>query len=185
MSRTCVYLFLLISMARMSIQGISDNKADTDDMNPFAEAASAFFQDGNAAGNLGAVGGLISNFIQSEGGKQLGDMIMGAATNNGAATGQILAGIGTLLSAQNSGGGGAGGVDPALLSNVLSMFADSASGGSLGGHHHEGAPAKSRSAPQDDSGPGFDIGSVLGLISKEEHVNLVYIFYLVFLQRYC
>lgn len=85
-----------------------------DDPNPFAEAAQAFLQgDGKGGPDLA---GMMGNFMQSEEGKQLGGMLMGAAINGGGA--QLLSGLGSMLN------GGKGGFDPAMLGSMLGMLAD-------------------------------------------------------------
>lgn len=115
------------------------NKVD-DDPNPFAEAAQAFLN-GNKGPDLG---GMLGTFMQSEEGKQLGGMLMGAAVNNGGA-GQLLSGLGSMLGSNSN----QGGLDPALIGNVLGMLADSGNTGS-----------------KKTADEGLDIGNLMSMASS-------------------
>lgn len=108
-------LFLVITLlVKVSVQNTQDNEVD--DKNAFAEAATNFLKDQN---NMQNIGSIMSNLMQSEGGKQIGDMLMGMAGNNGDATAKVLQGLGSVL---NQNADGKGGLDPAMLGSVLSML---------------------------------------------------------------
>lgn len=110
-------LFLVIAflvVIKTSTQDTLDNEIN--DKNAFAEAASDFLKDQKNVQNIGS---MMNNFMQSEGGKQIGDMLMGMATNNGDATAKVLQGLGSILSQKQD---GKGGLDPAMLGSVLSML---------------------------------------------------------------
>lgn len=120
MVRVHFFLLVIAAFAKVTLQDVSDNEVD--EKNPFVDAAADFLQNQDNLQNLGS---LVGNFIQSGGGKQIGDLLMGAATNNGAATAQILQGLGAMMN-QNAQGGKPG-LDPALLGTVLSMVSAGAS----------------------------------------------------------
>lgn len=94
---------------------------------PFLDMASSFLENlsqGQGGGGGGGVGfegiagiaSVIGNMMQSDGGK--------TAQPSGAA--QIIAGLGSLLAANNGGGSG---FDPSIIGNVIQMFAAANSGG--------------------------------------------------------
>lgn len=101
-----------------------------DEPSPFLDIASSFLEsfsqgqgNGGGGGGLDGIAGIasmIGNMVQSSDG--------GKSQPSGAA--QIIAGLGSLLAA-NSGGGnrGAGGFDPSIIGNVISMFASANNGG--------------------------------------------------------
>nr|CAD7592942.1 unnamed protein product [Timema genevievae] len=104
--------------------------------NPFLEAARTLLQDqlqgrgGGGGGVAQGLGGLVQGFLQSDGGRHLGDMLMGGgkpgAGGGGNPAADILSGIGSLIAstgANNQGGGGGGGIDPQLIGQMMSMFA--------------------------------------------------------------
>lgn len=143
-------LLLTLSLGEINSNTIDDtdyrsgNKLD-DDPNPFAEAAQAFLQNGKAAD----IGGMIGNFMQSDEGKQLGGMLMGAALNNGGAA-QLLSGLGSMLSNGDDQKASGSGFDPSILGNIVGMMADAAGkeGGKKGGN---------------DEGP--DLGNIMNMAS--------------------
>lgn len=76
---------------------------DTDASDAFMEAAQALFSGANN-NDIGGLQDVASAFMQSDAGKQVGDMLTGGkAKNNG--VGEILSGLGTLLSGSRGGQG--------------------------------------------------------------------------------
>lgn len=106
-------VLVLISCISFSTQSVDDNEVEVEDVNPFKEAASAMFQN-NGQMDLS---GILGNLLQSGGAKQLGDMLLGAITKNNDITSQIMQGLGSILDQKE---GGKGGLDPAVLGNVMS-----------------------------------------------------------------
>lgn len=98
-----------------------------DEPSPFLDIASSFLesfsqnQNGGGGSGLDGIAGIasmIGNMVQSsDGGKQ----------QSGAA--QMIAGIGSMIAASQGGNGGGGGFDPAMIGNVISMFAAANGGG--------------------------------------------------------
>lgn len=98
---------------------------------PLLDAARQMLQDSldsrgggaGAAQGLGAVGGLLQSFMQSDGGRQLGDMLLGGGKGaGGGAAAEILSGLGSLL----AGGKGDGpSLDPAIIGHMMDIFTKS------------------------------------------------------------
>lgn len=101
-------LTLLLSSTK---QETSDNEVD-DKVSAFADVAQSLLQDQDLSS-------LVNNLIQSDGGRQIGSALMGAMGN-----GQVMEGLGSILS-QAGGGGSKGGFDPSIIMNVLSMMGSS------------------------------------------------------------
>lgn len=118
------------------VKTTSGNSID-EEINPFAEAAAAILQEQNAQN----IGGILNNIVQSGGAKQIGDMLMNAATNEN--TGQILQGLGSML------GGAQGQFDPSILGNVLSSFMQT---------------QNQRTNNEEHDSNGFDFASLLTLV---------------------
>lgn len=97
---------LLLSLTK---QETSDNEVD-DKVSAFADVAQSLLQDQN-------IGSLVNNFIQSDGGRQLGSAVMGAMNN-----GQVMEGLGSILS---QAGGNKGGFDPSMIMNMLALMGSS------------------------------------------------------------
>lgn len=116
---------LLLSSTK---QDSSDNEID-DKVSAFADVAQSLLQDQN-------IGSLVNNFMQSDGGRQIGSAVMGAISN-----GQVMEGLGSILS--QAGGGNKAGFDPSIITNVLALM-----GGS--GRNSRGES-------------GFDFGELLSL----------------------
>lgn len=96
---------------------------------PFLDIASSFLESfsqgqGNGGGSGGGLDGIagiasmIGNMVQSSD--------SGKSQPSGAA--QIIAGLGSLLAANGGGGNRAGGFDPSIIGNVISMFASANNG---------------------------------------------------------
>ncbi|KRT79775.1 hypothetical protein AMK59_6652 [Oryctes borbonicus] len=96
--------------------------------------------------NLKNLGGAISNFMQSDGGKQIGSMIMNGLKDGGGNVimNQLLQGVGNLMQQQTSVGdakrgdsgslgAGMGGLSPELMGSLLNMMMQAKSGDPSGG----------------------------------------------------
>lgn len=101
-----------------------------DESSPFLDIASSFLENlnqnqnggGSSLDGIAGIASMIGSMMQpSEGGKAQQGGQSGAA--------QIIAGLGSLLTA-NAGGRGGGGFDPSMIGNVIQMFAASQSSGS-------------------------------------------------------
>lgn len=184
-----VLILVIAVLAKNTIQDETDNEVD--DKNVFADAAVNFLKDQQ---NLKHIGSAMNDFIQSGGGKQLGDMLMGAASgDNGAAAGQILQGLGSLMSQNqkgkggfdpsligsvlgmlNSGGGKSNdkGIDPSLIGNVLSMLTTNNKEGGKGFDPSMiGNVLSMLNTDNKEGGKGFDpsmIGNVLSMLNPDE-----------------
>lgn len=105
---------LLLTLTK---QETSDNEID-DKATAFADVAQSLLQDQN-------IGSLVNNFMQSDGGRQLGSALMGAVSN-----GQVMEGLGSILSQT---GGNKDGFDPSIITNVLAMMTSNSGRSSQGG----------------------------------------------------
>nr|CAD7462880.1 unnamed protein product [Timema tahoe] len=148
--------------------------------NPFLEAARTLLQDqlqgrgGGGGGVAQGLGGLVQGFLQSDGGRHLGDMLMGGgkpgAGGGGNPAADILSGIGSLIAstgANNQGGGGGGGIDPQLIGQMMSMFAgggvsDEDGDNSVDINNNEVGAGNGKRKP---AAPGVDWESMLSLAS--------------------
>lgn len=152
MARINIIFLVIAALAKTTLQNTADNEVD--DSNPFIDAAAGFLQDQDNLQNLGS---LMSNFIQAGGGKHIGNMLVGAAQNNGGATAQILQGLSSIMTPNSQ--EGKTGLDPALLGSVLSMVS-------------AGAAASQRKKDQ-----GFDPSNLLSLagnfLSQEGNLEAV------------
>lgn len=118
----------LLSLFHPGLQNIQNNEVDDD--NPIGAGFASIFGGANAGpDDMPDLAGMVSSFMASEGGKNIGNMIMGAATgagggqNNNVVAAQILQGIGSLLTqTDNAGGGRGGGIDPSIIGTVISMM---------------------------------------------------------------
>ncbi|KAF2892609.1 hypothetical protein ILUMI_13567 [Ignelater luminosus] len=115
-------LTIILMIFALGTASSNDAKKDTleNDIHAYAQMASSFLNEANTD-NLG---GIISNLVQSEGGKQLGDMLMGMGNNKN--TNQILQSLGSLISQS---GGANGGFDPTILTSMLNVFQTSETDG--------------------------------------------------------
>lgn len=126
----CIVSLVIFSISGSAYTTQRTNDAVTDEGSPFLDMASEFLstlgnQQGGGGGGGAAAGlsGIASMLLplmanaNSGGGKSAGNDGMGA----------ILSGIGSMLAAGanggGAGGGGGGGFDPALIGNVIQMFA--------------------------------------------------------------
>lgn len=85
-----------------------------EEVNPFVEAAKSLLKDqlkNKDGGGLGAITGMVKNFMQSESGKHIGDMIR---------NGDLLSSFSSLL--DKDGDSSSGGIDPQLISSMLGMM---------------------------------------------------------------
>ncbi|XP_053673954.1 uncharacterized protein LOC128724210 [Anopheles nili] len=129
---------LLVTLVVLAISGGAFTAHDADEGSPFLDMATEFLSSmgnqqggggGGAAGLSGIASMLLPLMANANGGGKAG------GGNDG--MGAILSGIGSMLAAGANGGGGTngGGFDPALIGNVIQMFAGAASGG--GGRDHD------------------------------------------------
>ncbi|KAJ4446320.1 hypothetical protein ANN_13015 [Periplaneta americana] len=150
------------------------DKTQKEDPNPLIETVKALLQD--QLKNPGGVGpatvsGMLQNFMQSDGGRNLGDMLMGAAkSNDGANAADILSGLGSIL-ANTAGGQGKsneGGIDPQLIGQMVSMFANQAMSDNgddnVDVNNNEIKKGKSKKAGGKDA--GVDWESMIGLATS-------------------
>ncbi|XP_069695757.1 uncharacterized protein [Periplaneta americana] len=162
-------IVLLVTLALTSAQ-----QTQKEDPNPLIETVKALLQD--QLKNPGGVGpatvsGMLQNFMQSDGGRNLGDMLMGAAkSNDGTNAADILSGLGSIL-ANTAGGQGKsneGGIDPQLIGQMVSMFANQAMGDNgddnVDVNNNEIKKGKSKKAGGKDA--GVDWESMIGLATS-------------------
>lgn len=89
------FLFLVILMIfHPSLQDTNDNNVDTEDINPFAEAASAILKEQTAQN----IGSMVTSFMQNGGAAKIGDAIAKLGSEN---AGQLLQGLGSLIGSNN------------------------------------------------------------------------------------
>lgn len=177
-AKSLTVLLSLFFISLSQCQNIHTNRIDDldneihvenskEDVNPFAEVASAFMQ-GDHGGDLG---GMLNNFIQADGGKTIGNMLMGAVSQNEDATSQILSGIGSMLSNNDAGAA----LNPSLIGNMISMMA--AAGGDQSKHGSSNDAMTStimslvgnfltnQNQQQQQSGDQLDFGSIINFLS--------------------
>lgn len=112
------------------------NNEEEEESNPFVDAARALLQDSlqNKQDGFGTMGVVLQTFLQTDGGRQIGEMLMGggksSAGGGGGGAADIISGIGSLLAGggNNQQGGGGGGINPELISHVVDMFASGVQG---------------------------------------------------------
>jgi hypothetical protein len=133
-----LYVVLVVAMVTLTAEQVAKSDHAEEEPNPLIEAAKSLLQDqlqNQGPGAAQAVSGLLQNFIQSDGGRHLGHMLMGAMkSNNGANTADILSGLGSILSTATAGQakGNEGGFDPQLIGQMVSLFANQAMSGDNG-----------------------------------------------------
>lgn len=122
MKFTLIIVMISVQFCALAYSTQRPNQRE-EEPSPFLDIASTFLesfnQNQNGGGSsLDGIAGIASMIgsMMSDGGK---------AQPSGAA--QIIAGLGSLMSANNGGGGG--GFDPSMIGNVIQMFAASSSGG--------------------------------------------------------
>ncbi|XP_021926119.1 uncharacterized protein LOC110832943 isoform X1 [Zootermopsis nevadensis] len=129
-------IVILVTIMTLTNAQRTDNEHKDEEPNPLIEAAKALLQDQlQNQGAAQAVTGLLQNFMQTDGGRNIGDMLLGAAkSNNGANAVDILSGLGSILSSATAeqGKGNEGGIDPQLIGQMVSMFASQAMSGHNG-----------------------------------------------------
>lgn len=128
-------VFIIIAIST-NVHGT--DKESQEEPNPLIEAATQLLQDhlqnqgGGGGGGGQSLGGMLQNLLQSDGGRHLGDMLMGAAkSNNGGNAADILSGLGSLLASSGQDKNN-GGLDPQLIGQMVSMFANQAMTGDNG-----------------------------------------------------
>ncbi|PSN58281.1 hypothetical protein C0J52_00110 [Blattella germanica] len=152
----------------------TEQQQTNEEANPLIEAATALLQDhlqnqGGAGGAGQGLGGMLQNLMQSDGGRQLGDMLLGAAkSNNGGGAADIISGLGSLLAATGQGKSGEGGLDPQLIGQMVNMFASQMADGNgdddnnvdINNNEIKKGKAKKKASSKD---PGIDWESMINL----------------------
>ncbi|ETN60078.1 hypothetical protein AND_008311 [Anopheles darlingi] len=158
----CIVLLVIVSLCGRvyTVQRSSDGG---DEGSPFLDMATEFLSTlgnqqqggGGGGGGGGAAAGLtgIASMLLPLMANANGGGSGGKANNDG--MGAILSGLGSMLAA-GAGGGGAGsggaGFDPALIGNVLQMFAGAASAGGGGGDEADEPVVRRQQQQQQQSG---------------------------------
>ncbi|XP_049547959.1 uncharacterized protein LOC125959192 [Anopheles darlingi] len=158
----CIVLLVIVSLCGRvyTVQRSSDGG---DEGSPFLDMATEFLSTlgnqqqggGGGGGGGGAAAGLtgIASMLLPLMANANGGGSGGKANNDG--MGAILSGLGSMLAA-GAGGGGAGsggaGFDPALIGNVLQMFAGAASAGGGGGDEADEPIVRRQQQQQQQSG---------------------------------
>ncbi|RZB73453.1 uncharacterized protein BDFB_004767 [Asbolus verrucosus] len=100
-------ILVILVIVNPSFEGTTDNRIE--DVDPLDEAKAAIWKEQNAQN----IGGMLNNLMQSDGAKQLGDMLVNAA--GGESGKQILQGLGSILGQGQN-------LDPSVLGAAMSMF---------------------------------------------------------------
>lgn len=104
-------LFCVLMISSFTLQN------EEEETNPFVEAARSLLQDSLQGQDAGqGLGGMVQNFLRTDGGKQLGQMFAG----QGAGAGDLLGGLGSLLAGA---GGGNNAINPQLIGHLVEAFA--------------------------------------------------------------
>jgi hypothetical protein len=181
MKKSLLLFHIVILVATVTITNAQRTKQETngEEPNPLLDAAKALLQEqlqNQGAGSVGqAVTGLLQNFMQSDGGRHLGHMLLGAAkSNNGANAADILSGLGSILSSVTTeqDNSNEGGIDPQLIGQMVSMFANQAMSGGDGDsnnnvdiNNNEIKRGKNRNKVGDNDA-GIDWESMMGFASN-------------------
>ncbi|EDS38649.1 conserved hypothetical protein [Culex quinquefasciatus] len=126
----CVITLVIFSISGSAYTTQRSNVQD-DEGSPFLDMASEFLQSlnqnqGGGGGGGGAAAGLsgIASMLLPLMANAAGGGGSGSSKSGNDGVGAILSGIGSMLAnSQGGGGGGGGGFDPALIGNVIQMFA--------------------------------------------------------------
>lgn len=112
----------ILSLCLILSNGLSQAHTKDEEPSEFLDMATSFLQQtlaSQSSGQGGSAGGdALSGIAQLVGGMMQSD----GKGNNGVGAAQIINGLSSLMSNANGGQGG-GGIDPALIGNVLEMFA--------------------------------------------------------------
>ena len=168
-------MFIIFIIIAISTNANGMEKEAQEEPNPLIQAATQLLQDhlqnqGGGGGGQG-LGGMLQSLLQSDGGRHLGDLLMGAAkSNNGGNTADILSGLGSLLASSGQ-DKNTGGLDPQLIGQMVSMFANQAMSGDNGDgdtnnvdiNNNEIKKSKTKKASSNDG--GIDWESMLNLAS--------------------
>ena len=172
-----IYVFIGFILISISTKVQGTEKDSQDEPNPLIQAATQLLQDhllnqGGGGGGQG-LGGILQNLLQSDGGRHLGDMLSGVAkSNNGGNAADILSGLGSLLASSGQDKNN-GGLDPQMIGQIVSMFANqamSADNGDEGSNNvdinnNEIKKGKTKKKASSNDG-GVDWGSMLNLASS-------------------
>lgn len=90
MARYFFLLLVTLSIFHPSLQDTNDNDVDTEDVNPFAEAAAAILKEQTGKN----IGSMINNFMASGGAAKIGDALSKLGSEN---AGQLLQGLSSLI----------------------------------------------------------------------------------------
>lgn len=101
MARHCFLLLVTLLIFHPSLQDTNDNNVDTEDVNPFVEAASDILKEQTAQN----IGSLVTSFMQNGGAAQIGDALSKLGSEN---AGQLLQGLSSLIGSNNKEGDGEG-----------------------------------------------------------------------------
>lgn len=144
----CIWLMPIMAVLLVNAHTTQRPSQVADDSNPFFDMASAFLQEtlanqngGGGGGGMGGIASIIGSLMQPDGAKSGGgaggigaiaslignlmqpDSESGKSNGGG---GQILAGIGSIISNMNQGNNeGGGGFDPSMIGNIIEMFTNS------------------------------------------------------------
>lgn len=106
-------LFCVLMISSFTLQN------EEEETNPFVEAARSLLQESLQGQDAGqGLGGMVQNFLRTDGGKQLGQMFAG----QGAGAGDLLGGLGSLLAGAGAGGGN-NAINPQLIGHLVEAFA--------------------------------------------------------------
>ena len=171
---------ILIGIITSTAAQRTKHETRDEEPNPLIEAAKALLQDHlqnqGGGGAAQTVTGLLQNFLQSDGGRHIGGMLMGATkSNNGVNAVDILSGLGSILSSATAeqGKSNEGGIDPQLIGQMVSMFANQAMNANNGDgesnnnvdiNNNEIKKVKNKKKGGDDT--GIDWESMIGLASN-------------------
>ncbi|KAJ8982723.1 hypothetical protein NQ317_019514 [Molorchus minor] len=120
MASNRLFLLVILSIVGNSLQDTSNNEIEEEEINPFAEAASAILKEQNAQ-NIGA---MVNSFMQSGGAAQLGNVLSKFGGEN---AGQLLQGLASLVGSDQKEGRAEDGSNSAveLLVKIKHKFENS------------------------------------------------------------
>uniref|UniRef100_V5GIN9 Uncharacterized protein n=1 Tax=Anoplophora glabripennis TaxID=217634 RepID=V5GIN9_ANOGL len=115
MARYYILLLVTLSIFHPSLQDTNDNDVDTEDVNPFAEAAAAILKEQTGQN----IGSMVNQFMQSGGAAKIGDALSRLGREN---TGQLLLGLSSLIRSNDKEEDGEGDSTANLLGSLGSLM---------------------------------------------------------------
>lgn len=156
-------VFIVLLISSLTVQN-----GEEEDSNPFIDAAKSLLQDslqGKQDGIGQGVGGLLQSFLQTDGGRQIGDMLLNSRNSNSGVS-DIVSGIGSLLSGNKQSS-----INPELIGHMVDMFATMGSGNNEDNNIDDNNNSKEPSSGENNVQWESMLNLVTGLVSQKKQDN--------------